>query len=222
MRPPFCAPLTALVTFAAVGAFGLLPSAAQPASRKGLIEDSAPAQANPQAQAPQTSPQANPETNPEASPTPRTETPAETRRLGSVLGIEVRTSREQNVGRIVDLLASRSGQVEAAVIEFGGFLGMGSRKIAIEWSALRLETQGKQTVAILDMTRDQLRAAPEYKPDRPIVVQKAVPAVPSGETAPSPEQAPTPPPEPSASPPTAPKNGASVKRKRRHHMHNDW
>ena len=201
MRSLDCAPLTAMVTFAALGAFGLLPSAAQTASRKALAEDSAPGQ---------------------ATPTPKTEAPAETRRLGSVLGIEVRTSREQNVGRIVDLLASRSGQVEAAVIEFGGFLGMGSRKIAIEWSALRLENQGKQTVAILDMTRDQLRAAPEYKPDRPIVVHKALPSAPPAETAPA--QAPAPPPEPpeqSANPP-GPKKGASVKRKRRHHPREDW
>ena len=201
MRILFCAPLTAMVTFAAVGAFGLPPSAAQPASRKALTEESAPA---------------------ETIPTPKTEAPAETRRLGSVLGIEVRTTREQNVGRIVDLLASRSGQVEAAVIEFGGFLGMGSRKIAIEWSALRLENQGKQTVAILDMTRDQLRAAPEYKPDRPIVVHKALPSAPPAETAPSPAQAPAPPPEQSTSPPPGPKKGASVKRKRRHNTREDW
>ena len=193
-----------MVTFAAVGAFGLPPSAAQPASRKALTEESAPA---------------------ETIPTPKTEAPAETRRLGSVLGIEVRTTREQNVGRIVDLLASRSGQVEAAVIEFGGFLGMGSRKIAIEWSALRLENQGKQTVAILDMTRDQLRAAPEYKPDRPIVVHKALPSAPPADTAPSPAQSPAPlpvPPEQSATPPPGPKKGASVRRKRRHHTREDW
>jgi hypothetical protein len=141
-----------------------------------------------------------------------------------VLGIEVRTSAEQNVGRIVDLLASRSGQVEAAVIEFGGFLGMGSRKIAIEWSALRLENQGKQTVAILDMTRDQLRAAPEYKPDRPIVVHKVVPATPAAETTGPPASDPPPgPPEPSASPPPTAKKSVTVKRKRRHHTRDqDW
>src|SRR5215831_16562419 len=147
-------------------------------------------------------------------PPPSTEAPGETHKLGSVLGIEVRTNTEQNVGRIVDLLASRSGQVEAAVVEFGGFLGMGSRKIAIDWSALRLENQGKQTVAILDMTRDQLRAAPEYKPDRPIVVHRPVPPAPSAEPAPSPAQVPAPTPEPpeqSTSPPS--KKGASVKRK---------
>ena len=99
MRSLDCAPLTAMVTFVAMGAFGLLPSAAQQASRKALAEDNASGQ---------------------ATATPKTEAPAETRRLGSVLGIEVRTSREQNVGRIVDLLASHGGQVEAAVIEFGG------------------------------------------------------------------------------------------------------
>jgi PRC-barrel domain len=209
MRILFCAPLTATVTSAVVAAFGLLPSVAQPAPRKAPAEDSAPAQAIPQ-----------------VIPPPKSEAPAETRRLGSVLGIEVRTSAEQNVGRIVDLLASRGGQVEAAVIEFGGFLGMGSRKIAIEWSALRLENHGKQTLAILDMTRDQLRAAPEYKPDRPIVVHKAVPSAPPAETAPPPALAPAPPPEPSeqsAHPPPAPKKGASVKRKRRHHTRDqEW
>ena len=80
-------------------------------------------------------------------------------------------------------MATRTGQVEAAVVEFGGFLGMGTRKIAIEWPALRLETHDKQTIAVLDMTRDQLRAAPEYKPDQPIVVRKIVPPAPPSEVA---------------------------------------
>jgi hypothetical protein len=83
--------------------------------------------------------------------------------VDSVLGREVRTTSEENVGRIIDLLASRTGEVKAAVIEFGGFLGIGTRKIAVEWSALRFEADGKQPV-LLDMNRDQLRVAPEYKP----------------------------------------------------------
>ena len=70
------------------------------------------------------------------------------------------------MGRIIDLLADRDGKVVAAVIEFGGFLGIGTRKIAVEWSALRIEAD-KSPVAILDVTREQLRVAPEYKPDRP-------------------------------------------------------
>jgi hypothetical protein len=92
--------------------------------------------------------------------------------LESVLGREVRTRVEEDGGRIIDLLADRHGRVQAAVIEFGGFLGIGTRKIAVEWSALRFETGGKQPVVIVDITRDQLRVAPEYKPSEPAVVRR--------------------------------------------------
>ena len=92
--------------------------------------------------------------------------------LESVLGRAVRTRVEEDVGRIIDLLADRHGRVQAAVIELGGFLGIGTRKIAVEWSALRFESDGKQPV-IVEMTRDQLRVAPEYKPSDPAVVHRA-------------------------------------------------
>jgi hypothetical protein len=95
------------------------------------------------------------------------------RGLESVLGREVRTRVEQDVGRIIDLLADRNGQVQAAVIEFGGFMGIGTRKIAVEWPALRFEGEAKQPAVILEMTRDQLRTAPEYKPNEPAVVRRA-------------------------------------------------
>ena len=89
-----------------------------------------------------------------------------------MLGREIHTRVEDGAGRIIDLLADNSGQVRAAVIEFGGFLGIGTRKIAVEWSALRFERDGKQPAVIVDMTRDQLRMAPEYKPNEPAVVRK--------------------------------------------------
>lgn len=93
--------------------------------------------------------------------------------LESVLGRDVRTRVEEDMGRIVDLLADRNGRIQAAVIEFGGFLGIGTRKIAVDWSALRFEGDGK-TVVIVEMTRDQLRIAPEYKPPKePAVIRGA-------------------------------------------------
>ena len=94
------------------------------------------------------------------------------RQLESVLGKAVRTRVEEDVGRVIDLLADRQGRLQAAVIEFGGFLGIGTRKIAVEWPALRFESDDKQPV-IVEMTRDQLRVAPEYKPSEPAVVRRA-------------------------------------------------
>ncbi len=107
--------------------------------------------------------------------TAEVEAQAATRRhsLESVLGREVRTRVEEDVGRIIDLLADRYGRVQAAVIEFGGFLGIGTRKIAVEWSALRFEQDGRKPVVIVELTRDELRVAPEYKPSEPAIVRRA-------------------------------------------------
>ena len=57
--------------------------------------------------------------------------------LEGILGKEVRSATDENMGRIVNVVVDPSGQVRAAVIDFGGFLGVGSRKIAVDWNALR-------------------------------------------------------------------------------------
>jgi hypothetical protein len=88
----------------------------------------------------------------------------------SILGRAVRT-REGDAGRIIDVLVDGSGQVQAAAIELGGFLGIGTRKVAVEWSALRFDIGGKQQPALLEMSRDQLRRAPEFRPDEPLIVR---------------------------------------------------
>ena len=89
----------------------------------------------------------------------------------SVLGKEIRGAANENMGRIVDVVVDRTGQVKAAVIDFGGFLGVGSRKIAVAWNALRFSFDAKQGDRVsLELTRDQVRAAPEFKEERPVVV----------------------------------------------------
>jgi hypothetical protein len=88
-----------------------------------------------------------------------------------ILGKEVRSKANENIGRIVDVVVDRSGRVRAAVIDFGGFLGVGSRKIAVDWEALKFAPgeDGRGVVA-LDLTREQMKAAPEYKEKRAVVV----------------------------------------------------
>jgi hypothetical protein len=99
----------------------------------------------------------------------------DTREVQGILGKEVRSAADENMGRIVDVLVDRSGQVTAAVIDFGGFLGVGSRKIAVAWNALRFPPKTNKAERIaLELTRDQVRAAPEYKEDKPVVVLGAL------------------------------------------------
>jgi hypothetical protein len=88
-----------------------------------------------------------------------------------VLGRDVRSTTDEDMGRIVDVIVDRAGMVRAAVIDFGGFLGVGSRKIVVDWNALHFGRIANKSDSItLELTKDQVTAAPEYKEDTPIVV----------------------------------------------------
>ena len=92
-----------------------------------------------------------------------------------ILGREVRSSADENMGRIVDVLVVRSGQVRAAIIDFGGFLGVGSRKIAVDWAALHFPAPAKPEPPIkLELNRDQVNAAPAYEEGKPVTVLSAL------------------------------------------------
>ncbi|MFZ5782332.1 MAG: PRC-barrel domain-containing protein [Pseudomonadota bacterium] len=93
------------------------------------------------------------------------------REVQGILGREVRSTADENMGRIVDVLVDGSGSTRAAIIDFGGFLGVGSRKIAVAWTALHFVPAAEKRYGIvLELTRDQVNAAPEYKEGRPVVV----------------------------------------------------
>ena len=102
-------------------------------------------------------------------PAPKDATPAEVlddKDVETVLGREIYSIAGEDMGRIVDVLVDHKGDVRAAIIDFGGFLGVGSRKIAVDWRAIQFNPDR----AILSLTRDQVRVAPEYKDGEPIVV----------------------------------------------------
>jgi hypothetical protein len=103
----------------------------------------------------------------------------------SILGRQVLGPDGEVVGRIVDVLVGDAGLPRAAVIDFGGFLGVGNRRVAVTWSSLTFNAAAK-TIA-LDMTADQIRAVPQFRqPDKPAdpPISVAVPPVPKAPPAP--------------------------------------
>jgi hypothetical protein len=88
----------------------------------------------------------------------------------AVLGRQVWDEDGHPVGRIVDVLVDGAGACRAAVVDAGGFMGLGQRRVAIAWSALHF-TPGSDKIA-LDLKEDQVAAMPEYKPagTGPVVV----------------------------------------------------
>lgn len=132
----------------------------------GAENDTAPPSSTP---AP--SPQATAPAAPKEPPPPPSVTIIGAMEAHGVLGRDVRSPTDQDMGRIVDVIVDRAGVVRAAVIDFGGFLGVGSRKIVVDWNALHFGRVANKSDSItLELSKEQVNAAPEYKEDAPIVV----------------------------------------------------
>ena len=88
-----------------------------------------------------------------------------------ILGGEVYSTGNETMGRIVDVMVDGEGTPRAAIIDFGGFLGVGSRKIAVDWKALHFVPGASKRYSIaLELSREQVKAAPEIKQGEPIIV----------------------------------------------------
>lgn len=81
----------------------------------------------------------------------------------SILGKRVRGPKGDDLGRVVDVLADASGRVRVAIIDFGGFLGVGDRRVAVDWPLLRFNPDGQDPSLLLSVDREQVKSAPEYK-----------------------------------------------------------
>ena len=82
-----------------------------------------------------------------------------------VEGTSVYNSMGDKLGSIDDLMIDKySGQVRYAVLEFGGFLGMGTDRYPMPWNMLKYDTDKGGYVVPLDEAT--LKGAPHYEHER--------------------------------------------------------
>jgi hypothetical protein len=81
-------------------------------------------------------------------------------RSSKLVGATVVNDANQSIGTIDDLLVGRSDKVLYAVLSVGGFLGMGSKLIAVPYASLQI--RGKD-VLLPGGDKGQLKALPEFK-----------------------------------------------------------
>ena len=80
-----------------------------------------------------------------------------------VIGIPVSDNAGDKLGTIVDLVMEDGRNLSAVVLDIGGFLGVGTRYVAVQPSALILSPGGERYTATLDMSKEQLGTAPDFK-----------------------------------------------------------
>jgi hypothetical protein len=91
-----------------------------------------------------------------------------------LLGHSVVGAGGTELGRIVDLLVDRQGRVRAVVVDVGGFMGIGNRKVAVAWSALRFAAGDKEPVMSIVIPPDRIKSWAEYIVGRPVAILGAL------------------------------------------------
>ena len=97
-------------------------------------------------------------------PSSATQQSAEQGRLATmgkeIVGKDVYGADNRNMGEVEDVVMGANGQVESVLVDVGGFLGLGARRVAIPLSEIQLG-QGDRLTTM--MTEAQAKELPEYK-----------------------------------------------------------
>ena len=82
----------------------------------------------------------------------------------NLVGLKVTDAANTSVGEIKDLVIE-AGKLKGYILSVGGFLGMGERYVAVSPASVALgyDTDAKKWKAIIGASKDQLKAAPEFK-----------------------------------------------------------
>ncbi|WP_315918314.1 PRC-barrel domain-containing protein [Mesorhizobium sp. SP-1A] len=82
----------------------------------------------------------------------------------NLVGLNVTNDAKEEIGEIKDLVIS-DGTLAGYIVSVGGFLGMGERYVVVAPSSVKINysESDKKWSATMAATKDELKAAPEFK-----------------------------------------------------------
>jgi hypothetical protein len=84
-------------------------------------------------------------------------------RTSKLLGSDVMNGSNEKVGKVDDMLVTADGTLTVAILDVGGFLGIGARRVAIPVRQLTLSSSGKPKIVLQGATKEALKSLPEFK-----------------------------------------------------------
>ena len=82
-------------------------------------------------------------------------------RFSKLRGQTVRTTQDEEIGELDDMIIGKD-RVLFAIIDVGGFLGLGSRLIAVPYTSLQISDNGNRIV-LPNATKQNIKELPEFK-----------------------------------------------------------
>jgi sporulation protein YlmC with PRC-barrel domain len=99
------------------------------------------------------------------------ETPDDYLAHQDLIGTSIRNTQNDTIGEVEDLVVEKSGRLKGVVVGVGGFLGIGEKHVALAWNEIQMRepersgavTRARHPLMVVNVTKDQLRQAPEFK-----------------------------------------------------------
>jgi sporulation protein YlmC with PRC-barrel domain len=115
----------------------------------------------------QTTPSPQPSPAPAAAPADRTVSTGDFNAKGdmassALIGTKVRNANKESIGKIDDIYLDKDAKVTDVVISVGGFLGVGSKDVAVKWSDITVGQEDNSVVLTTSLTKEALMALPDY------------------------------------------------------------
>ena len=83
-------------------------------------------------------------------------------------GTDVVGADDEKIGDVSDILFDKAGKIEAYIVSVGGFLGIGSKHVALAPSAFQVvagdKSKNESDKLKVAMTKDQLKQAANFEP----------------------------------------------------------
>jgi len=163
----------------AIAEAALPPLAGAPSDTMAATEEPLPLPAPAGAEQPadQTAATETPAAEPEEPMVAAGETPAATDELttgsisasqdiaaSSLIGARVYGPDDSSLGSIDDVVFDQGGAIDGVIVNVGGFLGIGSKPVALDFESLQVRQDEFNVVTVVvDATKDQLDQAPAYE-----------------------------------------------------------
>ena len=80
-----------------------------------------------------------------------------------LIGLDVQSPEDTKVGDIGEVVLDKSGKVEGVVVDVGGFLGIATHPVLLDWKDMTLATQDGKDRAVVNLTKEKLEQMPAYE-----------------------------------------------------------
>ncbi len=83
-------------------------------------------------------------------------------RTSKIVGTKVYNDANENIGSVEDIVLKPDGTMDEVVLSVGGFLGIGSKYVAVPFSDLKISRDGNSLKIMTNGTKDSLKGLPDY------------------------------------------------------------